>query len=272
MRVSLRHYAMSCVAALGIISAFCGRIDASAVPPDSSTISPANPSWSLTEMGPANAAIMVWPTNQGNRIKNANGQEVEFVDVITFGTSSRVRFTIPGLVNGLPTTDAQQKTGNPGAPADPGTLFMSVFTGGIMTTNSLGKWLSDNGYANGLEIFMPDFFPIGFSDVYYGVDLATLANAGQMFVGGHSFGDTFIINASGTLPALPMYTFSSTPLVYTPGIGWSGTPLSSGTQVQYGAFHTASAIPEPATAVLFVAGIFGIGMLHSRRRLAQRRK
>lgn len=230
--------------------------------PDSIRSTPDNPNWRLREVGPAGGTVTVWITHDGRRIRNADGTEVGMTSRI--GVDGQTVFTIPGMINGLTTTDAQQKTYKPGDEVDPGTLFFSVFNDGIMTQESISNWLTLHLYIGDTEIFMPDFFPVGFTDVYYGVNLEELFDAGADFVDAHSFEDVFTIDASGRIPELPMYTFSSTPLVYVPGVGWSGTPLSTGTQVQYVAFHAASSeVPEPGTMLLLGTGLAGVVMRNS---------
>lgn len=236
---------------------------ATTVLPDSFVVTPQDPYWNLRETGPANAPVTVWPTNDGDRITNADGAEVRFSQRI-FPPATGVTFRIPGVINGLKVTDVQQITGNPGDPLDPGTLYISVFDNGVMSSNSLGNWLMNNGYTAPAEIFMPDFFPVGFSEVYYGVNLAELGTAGESFVTSHIFNEVLSIDASGLLAGLPMYTFSSTPLIYVPGVGWSGTPLAEGTQVQYVAFHAAS-VPEPGVLLLLSGGLIMMAMSRRRR-------
>jgi hypothetical protein len=245
-----------------------GQARADLVPPDSSSSDDDNPAFTFLEKGPANAPIYVWPTNGGVRIQNLDGKEVEYGAVVPPG-SGTVSFTLPGIVNGLPVTDVQQKTAKPGDPLDPGTLQASVFTNGIMTTNSLGKWLGDNGYGPANGLVMPDFFPhagSGLTDVYYGVDMATLGGAGSTFTGSHAFGDTITLTGVGTFAALPGYLFSSTPLTYTPGSGWTtNNPLPAGTELDYIAYHTARSVPEPSGLVL--AGAGGLALIVGRKRL-----
>jgi hypothetical protein len=234
---------------------------ATPIAPDSvNNQDPDNPLWRLREVGPPFGPVTVWPTNNGSRIENADGQEVRQSGLLA-PPASAITFLIDGIINGLPTTDAEQKTGNPGDPRDPGTLFVSVFSNGIMTPNSLGKWLLDNNFSGSNEIFMPDFFPTpgqGISEIFFGVDLAELGNEGDIFVGSQSFGDTFTIIA-GSIPELPMYSFSLTPLSYVPGSGWEGTPPPDGTEVDFVAFHAASTpVPEPSSLALFGAGVLAL--------------
>jgi len=184
------------------------------------------------------APVKVVFTNNGKEITNVNGPVVQLGGRIQ--ANGMATFNIPCKANGLPVTDLKITLGNPGAPRDPGTLYLSVFTNGFMSTEPLSNWCVDNGYRECSQIFLPHFYPIGFDDVYFGVNLPDLGTAGQNFVDSFSIGDTFTIDASGIVPELPMYTFSSTPLAYSPGSGWVGTPLAQGTQLQYAAFHGAS--------------------------------
>lgn len=242
---------------------------ATTILPDTKGSNADNKNWILKETGPQFAPVTVTPTNNGQAIQNADGSTVQYMKKITVGNDEdgdgnveySTSFTIPGLINGKPTTDALQKTEDPVDPADPGTLYLSVFDDvGIMTENSLGTWLFDNGYVNDITLNMPDFFPVagqGFSDVYYGVNLAELFELGNNFVTSHMFGDILTIDATGGLAELSMYTFSSTPLSYIPGVGWGGgTDLTAGTQLSFVAFHQASAVAEPSSVMLvFLASL-----------------
>jgi hypothetical protein len=157
--------------------------------------------------------------------------------------------------------------------ADPGTLYAAVFKNGVML-DSILEWFDAN-VPGGNSIIQPDFNLVGGGDVYYGVNLADLLNAGGSFASTYSFGDVFAIDANGQLPALPMYEFSSTPLTYTPGSGWTGdTPLNPGTQLSYIAKHVTTELPEPASLSLFAVGSLLIAgaRLVSHARLAPHRR
>lgn len=261
-RFNLCSWAAVCVLALLLGGA--RRAEAIDIPPDRSNFAdPSNKTWTVREVAPRNAPVTIYPTNQGNRIRNADGREVRTSDRIPQNVQApaQVTFLIAGTINDLPTTDAEQTTGNPGDPLDPGTLQFSAFTNGFMTSNSLGNWLDANGNGPTNEFIMPDFFPqagSGLLEVFYGVDMAVLGAAGLTFVGSHAFGDTILLSGTGTLDALPGYLFSSTRLTYTPGLGWAtSTPLPAGTQLSYVAFHAAS-VPEPATFALLGTGALGL--------------
>lgn len=232
--------------------------------PDSTESNKDNPTWKLREKGPVNSLITVQLTTlneegESELIRNEDGSIVQYSGVVQEGSDS-VIFDIPGIINGKKVTNARQRTS---LLDDPGTLYFSVFDdNGLMTTDSLSNWLLTNDYINTRELFMPDFFPVGDGDVYYGVNWEDLIdNEGKLFVDSFSFGDTFTIDSMGLLPELPMYTFSSTPLTYQPGEGWVGTPLTSGTELEYVAFHATSAtVPEPTTTLgLLAIGTLGVG-------------
>ena len=76
-----------------------------------------------------------------------------------------------------------------------------------MTVNSLGAWLRDNGFngssSPGHRLFMPDFFGVGFDEVYYGANMVDMVGVGETFVQSNAFGDTFSIDSSGLVPGLP---------------------------------------------------------------------
>lgn len=259
LKIGFAFLVLTCLLPLGVAE----RALAEPVLPNSASSTDANPQWRLRETGPVGAPVTVWPTNKGSRIKNADGSEVRGSARLGAPSGSWT-FSIPGLINGLPTTDAEQKTGNPNDPLDPGTIQFSVFTDGVMTDNSLGNWLAANGYgpSNDNEFFMPDFFPAAggsLMEIFYGVDMAALGTAGATFVNGHAFGDMITLTGAGTFSDLPGYIFSSTPLIYTPGRGWTtDNPLAEGTQLAYVAFHAASAVPEPAGLALLGMGALGV--------------
>lgn len=241
------------VLASGILSV--SSAIATPIPPDSVKATKEDPIWDLWEKGPVNAPVTVWLTNNGERIKNSDGKEVTYSKTI-LPPSDKVRFTLPGIANGKKVTDAEQKTGKPGDPEDPGTLYFSVFDSSrVMTDKSLSNWLLSHGYVGDTQIFMPDFFIVGGTELYYGVNWEELGTAGETFVNNYIFGKRFSIDSFGAVPELSMYTFSSTPLNYVAGTGWSGTPLPSNTQVEYVAFHSANAVPEPGSLALVAVGL-----------------
>lgn len=272
LKLGFTLLALACLLSLGAAE----RAMAGPVLPDSAASTKANPLWNLRVTGPVGAPVTVYPTNKGARIKNANGDEVRGSARLgaPFGTHT---FSIPGLVNGKPTTDFEQTLGNPNDPLDPGTLQASVFTDGVMTENSLGNFLAANGYGpnNTNEFFMPDFFPVEggtLTDVFFGVDMAALGTAGATFVGSHTFGDMITLTGSGTFDELPGYIFSSTPLVYAEGQGWTTVnPLAAGTQLEFVGFHAARAIPEPASLALLGVGALGVIGYSWRRKVRQSR-
>lgn len=258
------------------------QVVATTILPDTKGSNADNKNWTLIETGPRFAPVTVTPTNNGQTIQNADGSTVQYMKKIKNGTDTNgdgiieflTSFTIPGIINGKPTTDAQQKTEDPVDPADPGTLYLSVFdNNGMMTENSLGTWLFDNGYINDITLNMPDFFPEagqGFSDVYYGVNLAELFDIGNNFVTSHMFGDILTIDANGGLAELSMFTFSSTPLSYISGVGWGGgTDLAVGTQLSFVAFHQASAVAEPSSLMLVFLASLAFCSIRSKRKFGQ---
>ena len=108
---------------------------------------------------------------------------------------------------------------------------------------------------------MPDFSPdpsSGLDSIFYGVDTASLLFAGNSFVHTESFGDVF--SESQLMSDLPGYVFSSRPLDYVPGSGWTGTPVAPGTLLDYSAFHQVDDVPEPAGIAVLWLGIVAIGM------------
>jgi hypothetical protein len=141
--------------------------------------------------------------------------------------------------------------------ADPGTLFAAVFVDGQMV-DSLEDWFALNYPST--PIFQPDFIPVDGGDIYYGVNLADLVEEGRSFVEAHQIGEFLVIGANGGLPGLPHYMFSSTPPDYVSGVGWVGTPVDPGTQLEYAAFHETAlqSAPEPATVALLLSGLAGM--------------
>jgi hypothetical protein len=218
-------------------------------PSDAGTVFPdsfAGPFTDVREKGPVRAPVTIYPTDQGQRIKNADGSEPRYSRRIPAGGEFTI--PIPRTVNGVQVTDLEQVTGKPGDPLDPGHLYIAAFGTGPMDV--LHDFIATHG-----EFLLPDFFGTGLNDVHYGVNLETIGSAGSDFVNSHSFGETFTIDSSGNLPELAGYVFSSTPLIFVPGVGWTGTPLTSGQQLTYVAFHDLSAaVPEPTSLLLFAVG------------------
>jgi hypothetical protein len=223
----------------------------------------------IKEVGGINLNTQIWPTAGGKRIPDGHGGDAvsqhnldqpvadnPALGQYTFELSSF--FIVNKTV--YTTSDYQQKTG------DPGTLFASAFVNGVMV-NSLADWLNANGFNDGNWVYQPDFLPLpGQPEIFYGVNLADMVTAGAGFVGSHSFGETFTIDSSGKLPELSMYTFSSTPLDYVPGSGWSdATPLAPGTQITYSAFHATTTVPEPASWSTFCAALAAVAAVLRRR-------
>jgi hypothetical protein len=216
----------------------------------------------VREYGAAGDVVFVTWTNDGNPIvarQPGGNQPYGQHGTLTHNENlpegkGRVDFTTGKNIvtpeGEVTVTDYSQTTNTQN---DPGTLYAAAFSNGVMEP-SLFDWLNHNGYGSGNEIFQPDFYPVGFTDIYYGVDLAALRDAGQTFVNSYSFGDTFTL-VNGRISELPMYYFSSTPLTYVQGSGWVGTPESG--EVQYAAFHatTTDAVPEPSTILMCATGL-----------------
>jgi hypothetical protein len=230
---------------------------------------PANGSWvNIKETGPFSDRLntTVWVTNKGDRIKNNLGADIVqqgmLDDFVDFGPGIAIgsrTFKFAYQYNGKKVTDYQQRTG------DPGWLFASAFDAGVMV-DDLPAWLAENGYiGDNNTIVQPDFLPIpNTSDIYYGVDLAQLGNAGAAFILAHVLGDTFTISGD-QIAGLPGYLFSSTPPTYVEGSGWTVTPLPDGTQVTYGAFHNTSVNnPEPGSLLLLSGGLVLIRRIRNR--------
>ena len=222
---------------------------ANPIPPDSAVL---GKGLRITETGPNGAPITLSFTNNGNPILNANGQAPRFVARIPSNTNT-VTFTVPEKINGLAVTDFIQTTGNPGDPVDPGVLYAGVFSGGVMSSDPLTDYVAGLG----APILLPDFFPApgsGLSTIYYGVNLADMLTS--TFTASFSFGQTFSI---GALASLLPYTFSTTPLTYTPGSGFTGTPPDLTVNLTYVAFHELTSIPEPMSIALFGTALLALG-------------
>lgn len=231
--------------AMALVALFvCRQSDADTIFPDSF----AGPFTNVKEKGPVGAPVTVYPTNQGQRIKNADNSEPRYSRRIP--AAGEFTLPIPRTVNGVQVTDLQQITGKPGDPLDPGHLYIAAFGSGPMDV--LYDYIASHG-----EFVLPDFFATGLSDVYYGVNLQTIGTSGRDFVSAHSFDETFTIDPSGQLPELPGYVFSSTPLSFVQGVGWTGTPLLAGQELTYVAYHELS-VPEPTGLVLFSVGGFAM--------------
>jgi hypothetical protein len=171
-------------------------------------------------------------------ILNSDGSRPQYSFIIP--PSGSVTVPIPKTVNDKTVADVVQHTGKPGDPMDPGDLYIGAFGSGPMF--GLSDFLDANG-----EFLLPDFFAESLTSVYYGVNLATIGSQGTNFVNTFSFGSSFTTNASGQIPQLPGYVFSSTPLTYVPGSGWTGTNLGAGVVLDYVAFHDVNSVPEPGT-------------------------
>jgi hypothetical protein len=180
-------------------------------------------------------------------ILNPDGSRPQYSFIIP--KSGSVTVPIPKTVNGLTVSDIVQITGKPGDKADPGFLYVGAFDTGPMF--GLIDFLNDHG-----EFLLPDFFAESLPNVYYGVNLATIGSQGDSFVNNFSVGSTFTTNASGQIDQLPGYVFSSTPLTFVPGSGWTGTSLGEGVTLDYVAFHDVNSAPEPGTfGLAFVAAL-----------------
>lgn len=225
----------------------------------------------ITETGPLNGVMTVYPTSDGQRIKNADGKEIRASGLLNnpaaspgYGTRTFFfpsKYKTPGGVKDV--TDFQQETKPVGDPVDPGILYAGALDNG--TILPLNDWLASNGYVREKGIIIPDFLPVGFDELYYAVDLSALKNNGGSFISNNQLGKIFTIDATGQLSDLPMYIFSSSPIEFTPGTGWTGTLLPAGTQVQEIGFHDVSSIPEPATLLLCCFGLMPMYLMMKRR-------
>jgi hypothetical protein len=110
--------------------------------------------------------------------------------------------------------------------------------------------------------------PVRIPDLYIdapGVTLYSLVdlNVYLEFLPEFSLGDTFSV-VDGLVPVLPGMMFSTTPFVFDPASGFSGTPYSGGAQAE--TMHATSAVPEPAAWILMLvgAGLTGASARHRR--------
>ncbi len=216
----------------------------------------------VTEKGPPGAPMTIYVSyysillDSDQPILNPDGSRPQYSFIIP--PSGSVTVPIPKTVNGLTVSDIVQITGKPGDKIDPGYLYVGAFGSGPMF--GLSDFLDANG-----EFLLPDFFAESLTSVYYGVNLATIGSQGTNFVNTFSFGSTFTTNASGQIAQLPGYVFSSTPLTYVPGSGWTGTTLGAGVVLDYVAFHDVNSAPEPGTFALAIVAVLLLKRASRRR-------
>lgn len=104
-------------------------------------------------------------------------------------------------------------------------------------------------------------------DIYAGVDLTVWTASPVPF--SLVFGNIIPIVNGRNDELLPGYLLSTSPITYTPGIGWvTSQPLNGNVVVQ--ATRDGQSIPEPTTMLLFGTGLAGVA-IKTRKRLKGRK-
>jgi hypothetical protein len=218
----------------------------------------------VDEYVPANATVKLYPTNNGNKIQNADGSIpwMEYTNTGNQGFTQEYMWRLQKL-NGLPVTDVIQETSwNP-----TGVLQAAAFSAGSMLP--LAQWFYSQGYVS-TPLTVPDFNRAE-GTLYFGVSLndwasenvtLSVSDAGTVY---EILNGRVIERISGTGPSvgeLEDIYFSNTPCVPNGSGGWNSFSPYSGEATLFG-YHEFAAFDVSDIPTLTEWGliIFGVVLL-----------
>lgn len=242
---------------------------------DRIAMDPTKPGLTIREYVPAKSVVTLFPTSNGEIIKNANGSSPfwkcdnsmggrGFTD--TFDTLAHVT-----QINNKNLTDIRQRTKyNPA-----GTLQAAAFdVDGSML--QLGPWLYDSGFVD-RPLGIPDFSSPTEPELFFGVSLEDWALEGFVMSEG-SLGSIYqvadgvatsrISGGGPTASQLSSFFLSAAELTPAAGGGWMGVGYTGTTELfGWHELRGVAPVPEPGAVILVLTGLatIGLGRLLSRR-------